>query len=74
MNEGFMDLNVSYLEELWVLLEFYSVKSKEAFRDNVGVSSWFSEIRQASLDINPDGVDMSNIARKQSKTDTRTDE
>nr|GEU85985.1 hypothetical protein [Tanacetum cinerariifolium] len=28
---------------------------KEAFRDNVGVSSWFSEIRQASLDIKPDG-------------------
>ncbi|GJZ73009.1 RNA-directed DNA polymerase, eukaryota, reverse transcriptase zinc-binding domain protein [Tanacetum coccineum] len=24
-------------------------------RDNVGVNSWFSEIRQASLDINPDG-------------------
>ncbi|GKB85365.1 hypothetical protein Tco_0957637 [Tanacetum coccineum] len=40
---------------MWVLLEFSSVKSKEAFRDNVGVSSWFSEIRQASFDINPDG-------------------
>ncbi|GJW77700.1 RNA-directed DNA polymerase, eukaryota [Tanacetum coccineum] len=55
INEGFVDLNVSYLGELWVLLEFSSVKSKEAFRDNVGVSSWFSEIRQASFDINPDG-------------------
>ncbi|GKE26342.1 hypothetical protein Tco_1441726 [Tanacetum coccineum] len=55
MNECFVDLNVSYLGELWVLLEFSSVKSKEAFRDNVGVSSWFSEIRQASFDINPDG-------------------
>ncbi|GKB72886.1 nucleotide-binding alpha-beta plait domain-containing protein [Tanacetum coccineum] len=55
MNEGFVDLNVSYLGELWVLLEFSSVKSKEAFRDNVGVSSWFSEIRQTSFDINPDG-------------------
>ncbi|GJZ14577.1 nucleotide-binding alpha-beta plait domain-containing protein [Tanacetum coccineum] len=32
MNEGFVDLNVSYLGELWVLLEFSSVKSKEAFR------------------------------------------
>ncbi|GKC23951.1 RNA-directed DNA polymerase, eukaryota, partial [Tanacetum coccineum] len=29
--------------------------TKEAFRDNVGVSSWFSVIRQASLDFNPDG-------------------
>ncbi|GJT04224.1 hypothetical protein Tco_0838686 [Tanacetum coccineum] len=49
------DSDDSYLGELWVLLEFSSVKSKEAFRDNVGVSSWFSEIRQASFDINPDG-------------------
>ncbi|GJY17557.1 RNA-directed DNA polymerase, eukaryota, partial [Tanacetum coccineum] len=51
MNDGFVaHVNVSYLGELWVLLEFSSVKSKEAFRDNVGVSSWFSEIRQASFD------------------------
>ncbi|GJW24939.1 RNA-directed DNA polymerase, eukaryota, reverse transcriptase zinc-binding domain protein [Tanacetum coccineum] len=56
MNEGFVDLNASYLGELWVLLEFSSVKSKKAFRDNVGVSSWFSLCgRQASFDINPDG-------------------
>nr|GEX69816.1 glucose-methanol-choline oxidoreductase, FAD/NAD(P)-binding domain protein [Tanacetum cinerariifolium] len=41
--------------ELWVLLEISSSKTKEAFRVNVRVSSWFSEIRQASLDIIPDG-------------------
>ncbi|GJR88484.1 RNA-directed DNA polymerase, eukaryota, reverse transcriptase zinc-binding domain protein [Tanacetum coccineum] len=55
LNEGFVALTVRYLGELWVLLEFSSSKSKEAFRDNVGVGSWFSELRQASLDINPDG-------------------
>nr|GEZ67726.1 glucose-methanol-choline oxidoreductase, FAD/NAD(P)-binding domain protein [Tanacetum cinerariifolium] len=55
LNEGFADLSVRYLRELWVLLEFSSSKTKEAFRVNVGVSSWFSEIRQASLDIIPDG-------------------
>nr|GEV84021.1 RNA-directed DNA polymerase, eukaryota [Tanacetum cinerariifolium] len=55
LNEGFVDLNVRYLGELWVILEFSSTKTKEAFHDNVGVSSWFSEIRQASLDIKPDG-------------------
>nr|GEW75572.1 RNA-directed DNA polymerase, eukaryota, reverse transcriptase zinc-binding domain protein [Tanacetum cinerariifolium] len=55
LNEGFGDLTVKYLGELWVLFEFSSTKLKEAFRDNVGVNSWFSEIRQASLDINPDG-------------------
>nr|GEY85670.1 nucleotide-binding alpha-beta plait domain-containing protein [Tanacetum cinerariifolium] len=55
LNEGFVDLSVKYLGELWVILEFSSSKTKEAFRVNVGVSSWFSEIRQASLDIIPDG-------------------
>nr|GEW22964.1 nucleotide-binding alpha-beta plait domain-containing protein [Tanacetum cinerariifolium] len=55
LNKGFADLSVRYLGELWVLLEFSSSKTKEAFRVNVRVSSWFSEIRQASLDIIPDG-------------------
>ncbi|GJZ62655.1 RNA-directed DNA polymerase, eukaryota, partial [Tanacetum coccineum] len=55
LNEGFVDLSVRYLGELWVLLKFSSSKTKEAFCGNVGVSSWFSEIRQASLDIIPDG-------------------
>ncbi|GJS97462.1 hypothetical protein Tco_0804430 [Tanacetum coccineum] len=30
---------VSYLGELWVLLEFFLCEIEEAFRDNVGVSS-----------------------------------
>nr|GEY08593.1 nucleotide-binding alpha-beta plait domain-containing protein [Tanacetum cinerariifolium] len=55
LNKGFADLLVRYLGELWVLLEFSSSKTKEAFRVNVGVSSWLSEIKQASLDIIPDG-------------------
>nr|GEX99873.1 RNA-directed DNA polymerase, eukaryota [Tanacetum cinerariifolium] len=55
LNEGFVNLSVRYLGELWVLLKFLSSKTKEAFRVNVGVSSWFSEIKQASLDIIPDG-------------------
>nr|GEW93517.1 RNA-directed DNA polymerase, eukaryota [Tanacetum cinerariifolium] len=55
LNEGFVDLSVRYLGELWVLLEFSSSKTKEAFCVNVGVSSCFSKIRQASLDIIPDG-------------------
>nr|GEX19472.1 RNA-directed DNA polymerase, eukaryota [Tanacetum cinerariifolium] len=55
LNEGFADLSVRYLGELWVLLEFSSSKTKEVFRVNVGVSSWFSKIRQASMDIIPDG-------------------
>nr|GEV67919.1 RNA-directed DNA polymerase, eukaryota, reverse transcriptase zinc-binding domain protein [Tanacetum cinerariifolium] len=53
--ECFVDLTVRYSGELWVLLEFSSSKIKEAFCDNVGVGSWFSELRKASLDIHPDG-------------------
>ncbi|GJV74647.1 nucleotide-binding alpha-beta plait domain-containing protein, partial [Tanacetum coccineum] len=54
-NEGFADINVKYMGELWVLLEFISPKSKDLFRNNVGVGSWFSEMREASIDFNPDG-------------------
>ncbi|GJY25825.1 nucleotide-binding alpha-beta plait domain-containing protein [Tanacetum coccineum] len=54
-NEGFIDISVRYMGELWVLLEFASTKSKELFRDNVGVGSWFSELKQASIEFNPDG-------------------
>nr|GFB81247.1 nucleotide-binding alpha-beta plait domain-containing protein [Tanacetum cinerariifolium] len=51
----FVDISVRYMGELWVLLEFASTKSKELFRDNVGVRSWFSELKQASFDFIPDG-------------------
>nr|GEZ96804.1 RNA-directed DNA polymerase, eukaryota, reverse transcriptase zinc-binding domain protein [Tanacetum cinerariifolium] len=54
-NEGFVDISVRYMGELWVLLEFASTKSKELFRYNVGVGSWFFELKQASFDLNPDG-------------------
>ncbi|GJZ73514.1 hypothetical protein Tco_0637660 [Tanacetum coccineum] len=33
-NEGFDNLKISYLGELWVLLEFESSKAKELFRNN----------------------------------------
>ncbi|PWA85977.1 nucleotide-binding alpha-beta plait domain-containing protein [Artemisia annua] len=54
-NEGFVDMNVRYMGELWVMLEFSSSESKDLFRDNVGVGSWFSEVRQASIEFNPYG-------------------
>nr|GEX03442.1 RNA-directed DNA polymerase, eukaryota, reverse transcriptase zinc-binding domain protein [Tanacetum cinerariifolium] len=54
-NEGFIDIIIRYMGELWVLLEFASTKSKELFRDNVGVGSQFSVFRQASTDFNPKG-------------------
>nr|GEV30808.1 RNA-directed DNA polymerase, eukaryota, reverse transcriptase zinc-binding domain protein [Tanacetum cinerariifolium] len=54
-NKGFVDISVRYMGELWVLFEFASTKSKELFRDNVGVGSCFSELKQTSFDFNPDG-------------------
>nr|GEU80678.1 hydroxycinnamoyl-CoA quinate/shikimate transferase [Tanacetum cinerariifolium] len=53
-NEGFVDIIIRYMGELWVLLEFASTKSKELFRDIVGVGSWFYVLRQASTDFTPE--------------------
>nr|GEX66642.1 RNA-directed DNA polymerase, eukaryota, reverse transcriptase zinc-binding domain protein [Tanacetum cinerariifolium] len=54
-NEGFVDISVRYMGELWVLLEFASTKSKELLSDTVGVGTWFSELKQASFDFDLDG-------------------
>nr|GEX69201.1 nucleotide-binding alpha-beta plait domain-containing protein [Tanacetum cinerariifolium] len=54
-NEGFDTLNIIYLGELWVLLEFKSSKIKELFRHNAGAGSWFSVLQQADADFVPDG-------------------
>ncbi|GJW47016.1 RNA-directed DNA polymerase, eukaryota [Tanacetum coccineum] len=54
-NEGFVDITIYYMGELWVLLEFTLVNSKKLFHANVGVSSWFSKLIQASTDFNTKG-------------------
>ncbi|PWA70432.1 ATPase, AAA-type, core [Artemisia annua] len=67
-NEGFDVLKISYLGELWVLLEFESTKVKDLFKDNSGVNSWFSVLNQASEDFAPEGriawVDVEGIPFK----------
>ncbi|GJR41320.1 nucleotide-binding alpha-beta plait domain-containing protein [Tanacetum coccineum] len=67
-NEGFDNIFVRYMGELWVLLEFDNTKAKENFWDNVGVGSWFSVLRQASHDFTPEGriawVDVEGIPFK----------
>ncbi|GJY10297.1 nucleotide-binding alpha-beta plait domain-containing protein, partial [Tanacetum coccineum] len=55
INEGFDDLTMRYMGELWVLLEFNSVKSKDLFSENIGVGSWFLELKQASNDFLTEG-------------------
>ncbi|GKA77278.1 RNA-directed DNA polymerase, eukaryota [Tanacetum coccineum] len=54
-SEGFDDLTIRYIGELWIILEFESVKSKDLFRDNTGAVSWFSVLRQASNNFMPEG-------------------
>ncbi|GKD57261.1 hypothetical protein Tco_1290648 [Tanacetum coccineum] len=55
INKGFVNFKIYYMGELWVLLEFDSVNSKNLFQDNIGVRSWFSQLKDASLDFNTDG-------------------
>ncbi|GKA70153.1 nucleotide-binding alpha-beta plait domain-containing protein, partial [Tanacetum coccineum] len=55
MNEGFVDINIRYLGELWILLEFSNTKTRDAFSANVSARSWFSVLRPASNDFFIDG-------------------
>ncbi|GJT89290.1 nucleotide-binding alpha-beta plait domain-containing protein [Tanacetum coccineum] len=54
-NEGFIDFKIRYMGELWVWLEFASANAKTLFLDNVGENSWFSVLKEGSLDFVPDG-------------------
>nr|GEW41248.1 RNA-directed DNA polymerase, eukaryota [Tanacetum cinerariifolium] len=54
-NEGFADIKVQYLGELWVLMKFASLDSIKLFHDNVSVGSWFSQIKQASMEFMTEG-------------------
>nr|GEU77387.1 RNA-directed DNA polymerase, eukaryota [Tanacetum cinerariifolium] len=53
--EGFNNLNISYLGELWVLLESESSKAEDFFSNNTGAGSWFSVLQQADDNFVPDG-------------------
>ncbi|PWA74180.1 hypothetical protein CTI12_AA253200 [Artemisia annua] len=55
INEGFVDITIRYMGELWVSLEFTSDNSKKLFQENVGVRSWFSKLTQASNEFNTEG-------------------
>nr|GEW82847.1 nucleotide-binding alpha-beta plait domain-containing protein [Tanacetum cinerariifolium] len=42
-NEGFMDIVIKYMGELWVMLEFKSASSVLKFKKSIGAMSWFSQ-------------------------------
>nr|GEU77011.1 nucleotide-binding alpha-beta plait domain-containing protein [Tanacetum cinerariifolium] len=54
-NEGFADIKIQYMGELWVLLEFVSGDSMKLFQDNVSIGSWFFQLKQASIEFNTEG-------------------
>ncbi|GKA13788.1 nucleotide-binding alpha-beta plait domain-containing protein [Tanacetum coccineum] len=54
-NEGFVDIKIVYMGELWVMLEFGSQEMIKLFRDNLSVGSWFSCIKQATLEFVTEG-------------------
>nr|GFC09042.1 nucleotide-binding alpha-beta plait domain-containing protein [Tanacetum cinerariifolium] len=53
---GFDVLKISYLGELWVLIEFESAKVKDLFKENSRANSWFSVLNQASEDFTLGGT------------------
>ncbi|GJW27664.1 nucleotide-binding alpha-beta plait domain-containing protein [Tanacetum coccineum] len=50
-NEGFVDIKIHYMGEFWVMMEFATKESIKQFRENVSVGSWFSLIKDASLEF-----------------------
>ncbi|GJZ84198.1 RNA-directed DNA polymerase, eukaryota, partial [Tanacetum coccineum] len=54
-NEGFVDIKIQYIGELWVLLEFGSEDFMKLFQDNVSIGSWFSQLKQATMEFTNEG-------------------
>nr|GEY65887.1 RNA-directed DNA polymerase, eukaryota [Tanacetum cinerariifolium] len=54
-NEGFADIIIKYMGEMWVMLEFQSMETLNKFRKNVSIASWFSQIINASSDFETEG-------------------
>nr|GEW44279.1 nucleotide-binding alpha-beta plait domain-containing protein [Tanacetum cinerariifolium] len=55
INEGFVDIKIKYMGELWVMLEFSSEESTKLFRDNVSTNVWFSQVIEANNEFENDG-------------------
>jgi hypothetical protein len=66
--EGFGDVSIRFLGELWVMLTFTKKDSIAAFHDSVSMRSWFSIIRDASIEFYTEGrviwVDVEGIPFK----------
>nr|GEZ11592.1 nucleotide-binding alpha-beta plait domain-containing protein [Tanacetum cinerariifolium] len=54
-NEGFTEIKIKYMGELWVMMEFTSKESLNMFRENISIASWFSQIKTTTIDFETDG-------------------
>nr|GEU54500.1 nucleotide-binding alpha-beta plait domain-containing protein [Tanacetum cinerariifolium] len=54
-NEGFSDIVIKYMGELWIMLEFKSLESMIKFKECVSVMSWFSQVKDATNEFEVDG-------------------
>ena len=50
-NEGFVDIKIQYMGEFWVMMELANKEMMKKFRENVSVGSWFSIVKDATLDF-----------------------
>nr|GEY27623.1 nucleotide-binding alpha-beta plait domain-containing protein [Tanacetum cinerariifolium] len=53
--EGFENVKISYLGGFWVMFEFTTKEVKKKFQSCTTISSWFSQIQQATCDFTTDG-------------------
>ncbi|PWA74968.1 hypothetical protein CTI12_AA244290 [Artemisia annua] len=53
-NEGFDNFKLKYMGGYWVMIVFDTEASKEKFKANVGIGSWFSQLHQASTSFHID--------------------
>nr|GEU64493.1 RNA-directed DNA polymerase, eukaryota, reverse transcriptase zinc-binding domain protein [Tanacetum cinerariifolium] len=56
-NEGFAGIKIKYMGELWVMMEFNSKETLHKFRESVSIASWFSQIKEATIDFEAEDVD-----------------
>lgn len=54
-NEGFVDIAIKYMGELWVMMEFKSVDSVLKFKKSIGAMSWFSQVIAAKNEFEVEG-------------------
>ncbi|GKA33568.1 nucleotide-binding alpha-beta plait domain-containing protein [Tanacetum coccineum] len=54
-NEGFMDIVIKYMGELWVMLEFKSASSVLKFKESIGAMSWFSQVTEVTNEFEVKG-------------------